>query len=51
MEEIARVAGHKVVHSRPYHCEMNSIELNWSQVQKYNKGNNWLFTLLAEKGL
>ena len=40
-----------VVHLPPYHCELNPIELAWSQVKRYIKENNQLFTLTAVKEL
>ena len=48
---MAKAAGHEVVHLPPYHCELNPIELAWSQVKRYIKENNQLFTLTAVKVL
>ena len=30
VDEMAKAAGHEVVHLPPYHCELNPIELAWS---------------------
>ena len=49
--EMARAAGHEVVHLPPYHCELSPIELAWSQVKRHIKDNNCLFTLSAVKDL
>ena len=35
----------------PYHCELNPIELAWSQVKRFIKEYNTLFTLSAVKEL
>ena len=51
VDEMARAAGHEVVHLPPYHCELNPIELAWSQVKRHIKDNNRLFTLSAVKDL
>ena len=51
VDEMARAAGHEVVRLPPYHCELNPIELAWSQVKRHIKDNNRLFTLLAVKDL
>ena len=45
VDEMAKAAGHEVVRLPPYHCELNPIELAWSQVKHYIKNNNKLFTL------
>ena len=45
VDEMAKAAGHEVVRLPPYHCELNPIELAWSQVKKNNK----LFTLSRER--
>ena len=37
VDEMAKAAGHEVVHLPPYHCELNPIELAWSQVKTYIK--------------
>ena len=34
IDEMAKIAGHEVVHIPPYHCELNPIELCWSQVKR-----------------
>ena len=51
VDEMARAAGHEVVRLPPYHCELNPIELAWSQVKLHIKDNNRLFTLSAVKDL
>ena len=51
VDETAKAAGHEVVRLPPYHCELNSIELAWSQVKWFIKENNTLFTLSALKEL
>ena len=39
IDEMAKAAGHEVVRLPPYHCELNPIELAWSQVKWYIKEN------------
>ena len=51
VDEMARAAGHEVVRLPPYHCELNPIELAWSQVKWHINDNNRLFTLSAVKDL
>ena len=51
VDEMAKVARHEVVRLPPYHCELNPIELAWSQVKRFIKENNQLFTLTAVKEL
>ena len=51
VDEMAKAAGHEIVRLPPYHCELNPIELAWSQVKRYIKENNKLFTLTAVKKL
>ena len=51
VDGMARADGHEVVHLPPYHCELNPIELAWSQVKRHIKDNNRLFTLSAVKDL
>ena len=51
IEEMAKAAGHEVVRIPPYHCELNPIELCWSQVKVYLKEYNKEFTLTAVKCL
>ena len=43
--EIAKAAGHEVVHLPTYHCELNPIEMAWAQVKGYIKVHNTTFTL------
>ena len=47
VDEMAKAAGHEIVRLPPYHWELNPIELAWSQVKRYIKENNKLFTLTA----
>ena len=51
IDEMAKAAGHEVVHLPPYHCELNPIELSWSQVKGHIKTHNTRFTLSAVKDL
>ena len=51
VDEMAKASGHEVVRLPPYHCELNPIELAWSQVKRHIKENNRLFTLSAVKEL
>ena len=51
VDEMAKASGHEVVRLPPYHCELNPIELTWSQVKRHIKENNRLFTLSAVKEL
>ena len=50
VDEMAKAVGHEVVRLPPYHCELNPIELAWSQVKHYIQ-NNKLFTLTAVEEL
>ena len=43
--EIARRHGHAVLRSPVAHCELNPIELAWSQVQGYLRRHNTTFKL------
>ena len=51
VDEIAKAAGHEVVHLPPYHCELNPIEMAWAQVKGYIREHNTLFTLTHVKEL
>ena len=62
VDEMAKAARHEVVRLPPYHCELNPIEMAWSQVinpiemawsqvKRYIKENNDLFTLISSKGI
>ena len=51
VDEMVKAAWHVVVRLPPYHCELNPIEFAWSQVKKYIKENNTMFTLTAIKEL
>ena len=48
---MAKASGHEVVRLPPYHCELNPIELAWSQVKCHIKEHNRLFNLSAAKEL
>ena len=48
---MAKASGHEVVRLPPYHCELNPIELAWSQVKCHIKETNGFFTLSAVKEL
>ena len=50
-DELAKTAGNEVVRLPPYHCELNPIELCWSQVKGHIKENNSKFTLSFVKEL
>ena len=51
IDELAKASGHEVVRLPPYHCELNPIELCWSQVKGHIKEHNQKFTLSAVKDL
>ena len=51
IDEMAKAAGHEVVRIPPYHCELNPIELCWSQVKGYIKEHNKEFALTVVKRL
>ena len=50
VDEMAKAVRLEVVRLLPYHCELNPIELAWSQIKHCIK-NNKLFTLTAVKEL
>ena len=37
VDELVKASDHVVLHLPPYHCELNPIELAWSQVKGYVK--------------
>ena len=45
VDEMAKAHGHEVVCLPPYHCELNPIEMAWSQVKQFAKKNNTTFTI------
>ena len=45
IDEMAKAHGHEVVRLPPYHCELNPIEMAWSQVKQFAKKNNTTFTI------
>ena len=51
VDEMAKATRHELVRLPPYHCELNPIELAWSQVKRFIKEKNMLFTLTAVKEL
>ena len=51
VDEMAKAAGHEIVWPPPYNCELNPIDLARSQVKRYIKENNKLFTLTSVKEL
>ena len=51
IDEHAKASGHEVVRLPPYHCELNPIELCWSQLKGHIKEHNKKFTLSAVKDL
>ena len=51
IDEMAKASGHEVVRIPPYHCELNPIELCWSQVKGYIKEHNTDFKLSSVKQL
>ena len=51
INEMAKAAVHEVVHIPPYYCELNPIDLCWSQVKGYIKEDNKEFALTAVKCL
>ena len=44
-------SGHEVVRIPPYHCDLNPLELCWSQVKGYIKEHNTDFKLSSVKQL
>ncbi|GFQ67084.1 DDE_3 domain-containing protein [Trichonephila clavata] len=51
VEEIAKKFGHKILRLPPYHCELNPIEMIWSQVKGYVARGNKTFKLNEIKEL
>ena len=51
IDELAKAYGHEVIRLPPYHCELNPIELCWSQVKGHIKRYNQKFTLSTVKDL
>ncbi|XP_065911844.1 uncharacterized protein [Dysidea avara] len=51
IDEIAGSKGHEVVRLPVAHCELNPIEMAWSQVKGHVKRNNKRFTLTEVKEL
>ncbi|XP_049269938.1 uncharacterized protein LOC125757812 [Rhipicephalus sanguineus] len=45
VDKLASAAGHEVVRLPPYHCELNPIELVWSQVKGYVASRNTDFKI------
>ena len=51
IDELAKAAGHTILRLPPYHCDLNPIELVWSQVKRYVASNNQSFTLAEVEAL
>lgn len=51
IDELAREQGKIVLRLPPYHCELNLIELAWSQIKGYVKKNNKTFKIDDAKAL
>ena len=51
IDKLAKASRHEVVHLPPYHCELNPVELCWSQVKGHIKERNQKLTLSAVKDL
>ena len=45
VDDVAKQAGHEVVRLPVAHCELNPIEMAWSQMKHYIKTHNLKFTL------
>ncbi|XP_037518103.1 uncharacterized protein LOC119394874 [Rhipicephalus sanguineus] len=45
IDTLASAAGHEIVRLPPYHCELNPIELVWSQVKGYVASKNTDFKI------
>ncbi len=45
IDELAKEHGHDVIRLPPYHCDLNAIELIWSQVKGYVARHNKTFTI------
>ena len=45
IDQLFREAGHTVLRLPPYHCNLNPIELIWSQLKRYVAANNVTFKL------
>lgn len=51
VDEMAKAGGHEVLRLPPYHCELNPIEMVWSEVKRYVASNNTTFKLKDVEGL
>lgn len=51
VEVLAEKYGHEILRLPPYHCELNPIELIWSQVKGHVANNNISFKLQEVKQL
>ena len=51
VDDVAKLAGHEVVRLPVAHCELNPIEMAWSQMKHYIKTHNTQFTLSAMEEL
>ena len=43
IDQLFKEAGHTVLRLPPYHCDLNPIELIWSQLKRYVAANNVTF--------
>ena len=44
-DEKAKKNGHTVLRLPPYHCDLNPIEMVWSQIKQYTKARNTTFKI------
>lgn len=51
IDEKASTAGHTVLRLPPYHCDLNHIEIIWSQMKGYDASNNKTFKIKEVKEL
>ena len=51
VDKIIRDAGHEVLRTPPYHCQLQPIELIWGLLKQHVSNNNTEFTLDHIKSL